>query len=194
MTPDIADAMGLKTPGGVLVADVVPDGPAAAAHLKSDDLIVSVNDEPVDDVGTLNYRLATLGVGVTATLGIVRGGKQYQTTIALEAAPETVPRAETMISGNSPVAGATVLNLSPAVADEMLYNGDPTGVIVAKVSNNTPANVAGIQRGDVIVKLNNVAIDTHPAACPGGRPEHRLLGPRHRSRRTEASPPVPQLG
>ena len=160
VTPEIADAMGLKTPGGVLVADVNPGGPAAAAHLKSDDLITAVDGEPVDDVGTLNYRLATLGVGGTATLGIVRDGKQYQTTVKLEPAPETVPRAETTISGGSPVAGATVLNLSPAVAEEMLYGGAPTGVIVASVSGNSPANAAGLQRGDVIVKLNNVPIDS----------------------------------
>ena len=114
--------MQLATPGGVLVADVSPDGPAAAAHLKSNDLITAIDGEPVDDLGTLNYRLATLGIGGTATLGIVRDGKQYQTVVSLQPAPETVPRAETTISGNSPVAGATVINLSPAVADEMLYH------------------------------------------------------------------------
>ncbi len=160
VTPDIADALGLATPGGVLVGDVTPNGPAAVAHLQSQDLIVSVNGELVEDVGTLNYRLATLGTGGTARLGILRNGKQYQTTISLQAAPETVPRAETTISGNSPVSGATVLNLSPAVADEMLYSGDPSGVIVSAVAGNSPANVAGLQRGDIIVRLNNVAIDS----------------------------------
>ncbi len=158
VTPEIADAMQLASPGGVLVADVSPDGPAAAAHLKTNDVITAIDGESVDDLGTLNYRLATLGVGVTATLGIVRDSKQYQTSISLQPAPETVPRGETVISGGSPVSGATVLNLSPAVADEMLYAGTPSGVIVAAVSANSPANVAGIQRSDIIVKLNGVAI------------------------------------
>lgn len=160
VTPEIAEAMRLATPGGVLVADVSPVGPAAAAHLKSQDLIVSVNGEAVDDVGTLNYRLATLGVGGTAKLGIVRDGRQYQTVVALEPAPETVPRAEMTIPGSSPVSGATVVNLSPAVADEMSFTGPPSGVIVTGVSDNSPAGVSGLQRGDVIVKLNGVAIDT----------------------------------
>ena len=160
VTPDIADAMGLKAPVGVLVADVDPNGPAAAAHLQSKDLIKAIDGEPVDDVGTLNYRLATLGVGGNAKLTIVRGHSEYQTTIALEAPPETVPRAELTIPGGSPVSGATVLNLSPAVAAEMLYTGDPKGVIVSAVSNNSPANAAGIRRGDVIVKLNGVNIDS----------------------------------
>ena len=160
VTPDVADAMGLPAPNGVLVADVGPDGPAAAAHLKSKDVIVTIDSQSVDDLGTLNYRLATLGVGVTATLGILRDGKQYQTSISLQAAPETVARAETVISGGSPVAGATVVNLSPAVADEMLYAGTPTGVIVTGVADSSPAGTAGIQRGDVVVKLNGVAIDS----------------------------------
>ncbi len=42
----------------------------------------------------------------------------------------------------------------------MLYGGAPTGVIVAGVSDNSPANAAGLQRGDVIVKLNGVPIDS----------------------------------
>ena len=160
VTPDIADALGLKTPGGVLIGDVTPNGPAAAANLKSQDLITSVDGEPVDDVGTLNYRLATLGTGGTAKLGIVRDGKLYQAIVKLEPAPESVPRDETTISGRSPVSGATVLNLSPAVADEMLYPGNPAGVIIASVSGNSPASVAGLKRGDVVVKLNNVPITT----------------------------------
>ena len=160
VTPDIADAMGLPAPTGVLVADVSPDGPAAAAHLKNKDVVVAIDGQPVDDLGTLNYRLATLGVGVTATLGILRDSKQYQTSISLQAAPETVARAETLIPGGSPVGGATVVNLSPAVADEMLYSGKPTGVIVTGVADSSPADTAGIQRGDVVVKLNGVNIDS----------------------------------
>ncbi len=160
VTPDIADAMKLTTPGGVLVSNVVPNGPAAAAHLKSGDLIVSIDGNPVDDEGTLNYRLATEGVGGTAKLGIVRDGKQYVTTISLQPAPETVPRDPTTISGASPLAGATVVNLSPAVADELQYAGKPKGVIVSQVPDNSQAAAAGFQRGDVIVNLNGVAIDS----------------------------------
>lgn len=160
VTQDIADAIGLQAPVGVLVADVSPNGPAQAAHLKSKDVIVAINGEPVDDVGTLNYRLATLGVGGTATFEIVRDGRQYQTTVKLEAPPETVPRVELTIAGGSPVSGATVLNLSPAVADELSFTGTPSGVIVSDVSGNSPANVAGLRRGDVIVKLNGVQIDS----------------------------------
>ena len=159
VTPDIADAMGLDTPIGVLVADVAAGGPAAAAHLKAGDLIVSIDGSDVDDVGMLNYRLATEGVGGQAKLGIVRGGKRYMTNISLEAAPELVPRDQAAISGNSPLSGATVVNLSPAVAAEMLYDGKASGVIVTDVAQGSRAQLAGLQRGDVIINLNGVAID-----------------------------------
>ncbi len=160
VTPDIADAMGRTAPGGVLVANVDPNGPAAAAHLQSGDLIATIDGNEVDDVGTLNYRLATKGIGNTAKLGIVRDGKQYATTISLQAAPETVPRDSTDITGSSPLAGATVVNLSPAVADEMLFTGKPSGVIVTDVSGDSRAAVAGLRRGDVVVDLNGVPIDS----------------------------------
>ena len=115
----------------------------------------------MDDVGTLNYRLATLGVGGTAKLGIVRDGKQYQTTIKLEAAPETVPRAEITISGA--LAGAGRHRAQPVAGgrrrDALSRATRPASSSPAS-SGNSPAQVAGLQRGDVIVKLNDVAIDS----------------------------------
>jgi Do/DeqQ family serine protease len=160
VTPDIADAMGLTNPSGALVANVDPNGPAAAARMKSGDLITTIDGESVEDVGTLNYRLATKGIGGAAKLGIVRDGKQYVTSINLEAAPESTPRAETKVAGDSPLSGATAVNLSPAVAEEMLYAGKPAGVIVTDVADGSRANVAGLRRGDVIVDVNGVAIDS----------------------------------
>ncbi len=170
VTPQIAEAKGLRVPEGVLVADVAPGGPAAAAHLQSDDLITAIDGEPVSGVGVLNYRLAIRGVGGTAKLNVMRDGKPYDATVALEAPPETVPRAETTISGSSPVAGATVLNLSPAVADEMHYGGPPSGVIVSDVSDNSRAAANDIRPGDIIVSLNNVPITTtHELALVAGQ-------------------------
>ncbi len=173
VTPAIADAMKLASSGGVLVTDVVLGGPAATTHLQNNDVIVSIDDNPVKNVSVLDYRLDVRGVGGTATLGIIRDGKQYQTTIKLEVAPETVPRDETTISGDLPLTGATVLNLSPAVADELGFTGKPNGVIVSSVADNTPASIAHLQRGDVIVKLNDVSINTtHQLARVAGQKAH----------------------
>ncbi len=160
VTPEIAEGLSLDTPGGVLVAGVDEVGPAAEAGLKSGDLIVSVDGVSVEDLGAFNYRIATKSLGGTAKLGVVRDGKLYSATVDLKPAPETVARAETTIQGSSPLAGLSVVNLSPAVAEELGYGGEPSGVIVEDVQSNSPAAYAGFRRGDVILEVNGTGIDT----------------------------------
>jgi Do/DeqQ family serine protease len=160
ITPDLADAMGLGAPSGVLVADVQNPGPAYDAGLKSGDIIVKMDGADIDDLGALTYRLATKGIGGATEFWIIRDGTEYTAEVALVGAPETVPRDERLIAGDSPFAGLTVLNLSPAVAEEMSYRGRPAGVIVGDVLEGSNAYRAGFNRGDVIAEVNRVPIDS----------------------------------
>jgi S1-C subfamily serine protease len=122
--------------------------------------VTSIDGDSIDDLGALNYRLATKLLGGEAKLGVVRDGKRYTATVALEAAPEVPPRDARLIKGDSAFAGLTVLNLSPAVADEMGYDGDKSGVIVGDVADGSNAQEAGFARGDVIAEINGAAIDS----------------------------------
>ena len=160
VTPEIAAGLGIDAPRGALVTSVDSDSPAANAGLKTGDLIVSIDGEDVDDPGAVTYRLATKPLGGSAALGIVRDGKAYTATVALAAAPETVPRDQRVIAGDSPLAGLTVLNLSPAVADELSYHGEPKGVVVSDVADGSNASEIGFIRGDIIAKVNDVTIDS----------------------------------
>jgi S1-C subfamily serine protease len=160
VTPDLADALGLDVPSGVLVASVEPDSPSYSAGLKSGDLIVSMDGEPIDDLGALTYRIATKGIGSSAKLEIMREGKRYSAVVDMVAAPETTPRDERLISGDSPFAGLTVLNLSPAVAEEFSYRGDLVGVIVGGVLEGSNAFRAGFSRGDVVAEVNGLEVES----------------------------------
>ena len=160
VTPDVASTIPGNPASGVIVVSVDPSGPGAAAGLKSDDVIVSVDGDSVDDIGALNYRLATKLVGGTSKLGIMRDGKLYSAAIQLQPAPENPPRDQRTLAGNSPLTGLSVLNLSPAVADELSYSGDPKGVIVGDVTDGSPASEAGFQKGDVILQVNGTVIDS----------------------------------
>ena len=116
-------ALGIDTPRGALVADVDQGQPGARGRAEdAATSIVAIDGVDVDDPSALNYRLATKGIGATAKLGIVRDGKHYVATLALEAAPETVPRDE--IDDRRRLAACRArpsLNLSPAVAEELAY-------------------------------------------------------------------------
>jgi len=153
VTADIADSMGLKRPVGALVANVTPGSPAAQAGLKPGDVIMSVDNQTVDDVNAFDYRFATQPLGGTATLTLLRGGRELNAKVALQTAPET-PRDEITIRSRSPFSGAKVANLSPALADELQLQNADEGVVVVDVDDGSYASNLGFRRGDIIVSVN----------------------------------------
>jgi len=158
VTQDIAGGLGLDRPRGVLVNNLVPDGPATRAGIKVGDVILSVDGHPVQDEDALSFRLATHDIGGTIGLGVWRKGQELTLTAALEAPPEKPARDQRLIEGRNPFAGATVVNLSPAVAEEIGRSYGDSGVIITEVSSGAPADRIGFQVGDRILKLNDVEI------------------------------------
>ncbi len=158
ITPEIADSLSLKRPAGVLVANVTPGSPAARGGLKTGDLIVSIDGQQVDDPNAFDYRFGTKPLGGTAQIGIVRAGKTQTIPVALQTAPET-PRDEIVIKSGSPFAGAKVANISPALADEFRLEGSTEGVVILDVPNGSVAERVGFRRGDIVVSVNNQAIE-----------------------------------
>lgn len=71
-----------------------------------------------------------------------------------------MPRDRRAIDGRSPFAGATVVNLSPAVAEELRLPAVREGVVVAEVAPGTAAEMVGFQPGDIVLEVNGEAIDS----------------------------------
>jgi len=157
VTPEIAESLALKRPAGALVSSVTPGSPAAHAGLKTGDLIVTVDGQPVDDPNAFDYRFATKALGGTARVGLVRGGKETTVSVALQAAPDT-PRDEITIAARSPFQGVTVSNLSPALADDLRLEPSSEGVVIVDIANGSPAQTLGFQRGDLVLSVNNQKI------------------------------------
>ncbi|MDQ0504015.1 Do family serine endopeptidase [Xanthobacter agilis] len=158
VTPDIADSLGLPRPAGALVREVTAGSPAASAGLKVGDLILAVEGQGIEDPESLNYRLATRPIGSRAALGLNRGGRNESVVVVLESAPETPPREAVQLRARSPFGGATIVNLSPAVAEELRVDGAASGVVIAEIADGTPAAQAGFKPGDVIVEVNGEKI------------------------------------
>jgi Do/DeqQ family serine protease len=157
VTPEIAEGLGLKRPAGALVASVTPKSPAARAGLKTGDLVVAVDGQPVDDPNAFDYRFATKLLGGQVQLGIVRSGRESRLAVALESAPEN-PRNEVTIQARSPFLGAKVANLSPALAEELRLDSAAEGVAVLEVADGSVAQSIGFQKGDVVLTVNNEPI------------------------------------
>ena len=158
VTPEIAESLGLKRPSGALVANLAGDGPAARAGLKTGDLIVSIDGTVVDDPNAFDYRFATKPLGGTAQIGVLRQGKELIAPISLQTPPDT-PRDEIEIRSRSPFLGATVANLSPALADELRLDLQSRGVVIVGVADGSAAQTIGLKRGDVVLSVNNQKID-----------------------------------
>ncbi len=166
VTRDIADSLGLDRPVGAVVASVEPGSPAALAGLVSGDVIVAVDGQPVDDAGGVDFRIGVKPIGGLASLTVARGGKRFVLPLKLEAPPETTPRDEVRLKSRSPLQGAEVENLSPAVVAELSLNvaalGASHGVVVSDVAADSPAAQFGLQKGDMILEVNGVPIrNTH---------------------------------
>jgi Do/DeqQ family serine protease len=157
VTPEIAESLGLKRPAGALVASVAPTSSAARAGLKTSDLIVSIDGQPVEDPNAFEYRFATKSIGGSTRLGILRAGKEISLNVALEAAPEAA-RDELVLASSSPFQGAKIANLSPALADDLRLEPTSQGVVILDIANGSPAQRLGFQRGDLVLSVNNAKI------------------------------------
>jgi Do/DeqQ family serine protease len=154
VTSDLADSLGLNHPRGALIRSVHAKGPAAKAGLKAGDVVVSVDGREVQDPRALHYRFSTKGVGGKAELGFIRQGEAYKAEVARVPAIEDPPRDARELKGRHPLSGANVANLSPAVAEELGIEADGSGVIVLGVKPQTPVARIGLQRGDVVLGVN----------------------------------------
>ncbi|MFF8802916.1 MULTISPECIES: DegQ family serine endoprotease [unclassified Methylobacterium] len=158
VTADIAESVGLDRPTGVLVASMQAKSPAEEAGLKRGDVILTVDDQTVADPDAFGYRYALKGITGTANLGILRGSKRQTIQVKLGPAPETRPRDVLKVRSRTPFAGATLVNTSPAVSEELQADLPDEGVAVTAVEEGSLANRAGFRKGDVILAINGMPV------------------------------------
>jgi len=155
VTSELAQAMNLPRPAGVVLNGIAKDGPAARAGLKVGDVITLVNGREVDDAEAMRFRLATLPIGSDARITYLRDGAEKQVDVRMVAPPENPPRDTTDIGGTNPFTGATLANLNPALAEEVGMPNGMTGVVVLRIKRGSIANRLQFQPGDILLRIND---------------------------------------
>jgi Do/DeqQ family serine protease len=159
VTADLAAGLNLPRPAGLVVKEVYAKGPGELAGFKRNDVIVSMREMPIDDEAGLRFRLATTAVGETVPVKVIRAGKEVVLDVKLAAPPEDPPRERSSLDGRQPLSGATVVNMSPAVADEMGLVEWKQGVAVVEVQ---PGSYAArfLRPGDMVSAINGQDVKT----------------------------------
>ncbi len=156
----MAEAMDLGLPRGVVLTEIAPASPFAAAGLKAGDVVTALAGFETNTPQEMAFRMNTLGLGREVALTWLRNGEEQTGTLLLRAAPDAPPREETRITQDVALRGATLMRLNPAVMAEFDLQPDAVGVLVAGVTD-IAANV-GLQAGDLLVAVNGIPV-TRPA-------------------------------
>jgi S1-C subfamily serine protease len=156
VTGEIAEALGLERPVGILVDQLHPQSSFARAGIETGDILLALDGAEVNAPGELAFRTATLGTGREAALRYLRGGAERETSVALAPAPDRPARDRTVLSEPRTLRGLTVMNVNPAVIDQYRLALASEGVLVAAVGGR--AARTGLRPGDLILALDGRAV------------------------------------
>ncbi|HKM86587.1 MAG TPA: Do family serine endopeptidase [Terriglobales bacterium] len=154
VTPDNAKFFQMNKAVGAVVSQVEPDAPGAKAGLRTGDVITELDGKPVTDAGQLQMMVGQKRPGETIRLEVVRDSKPTTIPVTLEVLGGA-KGAET--AGGEHGKGRWGLSLGDLTADarsELQAEGSLHGAIVEDVQPGSPADNAGLQRGDVIMEVN----------------------------------------
>ena len=153
LTKELAEQFGVKEGQGVLINEVYEHDPAHAAGIKPGDIILTVNDSPVDTPNQLSRLVAKVEPGQTADIRVLRDGQELTFQVAMVEKHEqnvaiSLPTQKTELK-----LGLDVQALTAALAEQFELH-ETGGVLVSKVERGGLAHSEGIQEGDLITEVN----------------------------------------
>jgi serine protease Do len=153
LTKELSKQFGIKEGQGVLINEVYEDDPADAAGIKPGDIILMVEDQPVDSPNQLSRLVAQVGPGEKAKIHLLRDGKEMIYHVPMAERPEKTTLASLPSQKSEVKLGLDVQALTAALAEEFELK-ESVGVLVSKVERGGLAHSEGIQEGDFITEVN----------------------------------------
>jgi serine protease Do len=158
VTPDEAKFFRVNDASGAVITQVEPNSPGAKAGLKVGDVITELNGKAVADAGELQVQVGEKQPGTTLHLKALRDGNSVDIPVTLEAMGKGEHDNESAdASHDKPRWGVGLADLTPDLRQQLQADDDVHGAVIEQVAPGSPADNAGLQRGDVITE-----VDRHP--------------------------------
>ena len=164
VTPELASGLGLSSPEGVLVAEVIAGGPASQTDLRAGDVILSANGQRLESQRDLPRLVAATPAGSVMTLEVQRDGRPHRVKVTVGAMPEEDNLAALDAGTGSvdglPRLGLQLAPLTPERRAQGGFDADRSGVLVMGVEPGSPAAQAGIEPGSLISMVGAEPVST----------------------------------
>jgi serine protease Do len=158
VTRELAESFGMERPSGALVSKVLERSPGAKSGIQEGDVIVEFNGKAIDYSSDLPPLVGRAEVGKDVKVKIIRDGKPRLFTVRIGELPDEEQLAEASDQGRATDGrlGIALADLTPEQRHELGIGKQ--GVLVGEVEPG-PAHDAGVRRGDIILRLNNRAVE-----------------------------------
>ncbi len=159
VSKEMAEYYGIESKKGVFVADVFKGDPADEAGIKPRDIILGVNGETVASSRQLTALIAGLSVGETATVNILRDGREIDITVKIAKRDVDKLADRESIQPESAELGMRLSDMTPEIARRFNLS-ETTGVVVTGIEAEGKAAEADVRAGDVIKEINHESINS----------------------------------
>jgi serine protease Do len=160
LNDELAKSFGYESKEGVLIGDVVADGPAAKAGLKAGDIVTKYNDQPVRSANELRNAVAATAPESNAKLQIFRDGERKSLTVRINQLDQEKVSALKIGGESANELGIRVETLTSDRASQLGADANSKGVVVTEVDDGSLAARVGIERGDIVVAVGNESTST----------------------------------
>jgi serine protease Do len=153
----LAQALGLAQDWGVVLADVHPEGPAAAAGLKIGDVVLTLDGKVIENGRQLDVNVYRRAVGTPVALEVLRGGERLTRRVPVIERPDDPQRLVDMVRPEEnliPRLGVLALELTPRLAGMLPALRFQAGVVIAATSSGSPYQEEHFAPGDVLYSVN----------------------------------------